>query len=144
MAFVILWLNVGDVEESITTDREVNKRGLDGRFEIHDLTFVDVACVAFQACTFDVELLKNAVLDNCDSAFLGLQYVDQHFFLHADVFLDTIKVCVVGEMGQSIAVRFRRSRSRFPGSLLEGPASRSTRRGDQRERKVPDVSRLKG
>ena len=87
MAVVVLGLDVGDVEEAVAADREVDERGLDGRLEVDDLALVDVAGIALVAGPLDVKLLEDAVLDDGDAAFLGLEHVDQHFFLHAVVFL---------------------------------------------------------
>ena len=40
---VVLGLDVGDVEEAVAADREVDERGLDGRFEVDDPALVDVS-----------------------------------------------------------------------------------------------------
>jgi hypothetical protein len=80
---IVLWLDVGDVEEAVAADREVDERGLDGRLEVDDFPFVNVPGVALVAGPLDVKLLQDAVLDDGDSALLGLEHVDQHFFLHA-------------------------------------------------------------
>src|SRR5262249_38740336 len=48
-----------------------------------DAAFVDVADVALVAGPFDVELFEYAVLEDGDATLLGLQHVDEHFFLHA-------------------------------------------------------------
>ena len=87
VAVVVLGLDVGDVEEAVAADREVDERGLDRRLEVDDLALVDVPGVALVAGPFDVQLLEDAVFDDGDPAFLGLEHVDQHFFLHAGVFL---------------------------------------------------------
>ena len=109
MALIVLRFDVGDVEETVATDGKIDESGLNGGLKVDHLALVDISGIAFVAGSFDVQLLQDAVFDDGDTALLGLEDVDQHFFLHAAVFLDTIKVCVVGEMGQSIAVRFRRS-----------------------------------
>ena len=84
---IVLGLHVGDVQEAIAADGEIDERGLDRRLEIDDLALVDVTGVALVAGALDVQLLKDAILDDGDTAFLGLEHVDQHFFLHAGVFL---------------------------------------------------------
>jgi hypothetical protein len=83
VAAVILGLDVGDVEEPVAADRKINERRLDGGFQVNNPALVNVAGVAFQAGALDVKLLKDAVLDDRDAALLGLEHVDQHFFLHA-------------------------------------------------------------
>jgi hypothetical protein len=80
---VILGLDVGDVEEAVPADREVDERGLDRRLEVDDPPLVDVPGVALVTGPLDVKLLQDAVLDDGDPALLGLEHVDQHFFLHA-------------------------------------------------------------
>jgi hypothetical protein len=87
MPVVVLGLDVGHVEKAIASDREVDERGLDRRLEVDDLPLVDIAGVALVAGPFDVELLEDAVFDDGNAAFLGLEHVDEHFFLHAGVFL---------------------------------------------------------
>ncbi len=88
MAVEILGLDVGDVEEAVAADREVNEGGLDGRLEVDDLPLIDVAGIALVTGPLDVQLLQNAVFDDGDAAFLGLEHIDQHFFLHTVSFRD--------------------------------------------------------
>jgi hypothetical protein len=76
------------VEEAVTADREVDERGLNRRLEVDDLPFVDVAGVALVTGALDVQLFEDAVLNNCDATFLGLEDIDQHFFFHAVSFWD--------------------------------------------------------
>jgi hypothetical protein len=83
VSVVILWLDIGDVEKAITADGEVDKRGLDRGLDIDDFAFVDVTGVTLVAGALDVEFLKEAVFDDCDSALLGLEHINQHFLLHA-------------------------------------------------------------
>ena len=92
LPLVVLGLDVGDVQEPVAADREVDERGLDGRLEVDDLPLIDVARVAFEARPFDVQLLEDTVLDDRDAALLGLEHVDQHFFLHAVGFRDLRRV----------------------------------------------------
>ena len=73
--------HVGDVQEAVATDGKVDESGLDGRFEVNNPAFVDVAGEAFEAGALDVEFLQNAIFDDGDPAFLGLEDVDQHLFL---------------------------------------------------------------
>jgi hypothetical protein len=87
-AIVVLRLDVRDVKEAVATDREIDEGGLYGRFEIDDLTLVDVTGVALVAGSLDVQLFEDAVLDDSDTALLGLQDIDQHFFFHAVSFQD--------------------------------------------------------
>jgi hypothetical protein len=48
------------------------------------------------AGALDVKLLENAILDDGDPAFFRLEHVDQHFFLHAVIFLKRSRVAMVG------------------------------------------------
>jgi hypothetical protein len=97
VAKIILRLDVGDVEEPVAAHREVDERRLDGRLEINDLALVDVAGVTLVARPLDVELFEDPVLDDGDTAFLGLEDVDQHFFFHA--------VSFHGERGYMVCLR---------------------------------------
>ena len=85
---VVAGLDVGDVEEAVAADGEVDEGGLDGRLDVDDPALVDVAGVALQAGPLDVELLEDAVLDDGDAALLGLEHVDQHLFLLAHASLN--------------------------------------------------------
>lgn len=87
VAVIILRFDVGDVKEAVAADREVNERGLDRRLEVDDLSFVDIPGIALETGAFDIKLLEDAIFDDGDTAFLGLEHVDEHFFLHAGVFL---------------------------------------------------------
>jgi hypothetical protein len=80
---IVLRLDVGDVEESVAAHGEVDESRLDSRLEVDDLSLINVAGVTFVAGTLDIQLLEDAVLDDGDPAFLGLQDIDQHFFFHA-------------------------------------------------------------
>ena len=88
MTTVVLRLDIRDMKEAVAADREINEGGLYGRFEIDDLTLVDVPGVALVASPLDVQFFEDAVLDDRDSALLGLQNIDQHFFFHAVSFQD--------------------------------------------------------
>src|SRR5262249_28069202 len=75
-------LHVGDMQESIPPDAEIDEGRLDARLDVDDTTLVNVTDIAFMAGTFDIQLFEDAVFDDGDSTFLGLQYVDQHLLLH--------------------------------------------------------------
>src|SRR5262249_39082336 len=75
-------LDVGDVQEAIAAHAEIDERRLDARLDVDNAALVDVADVALVAGPLDVQLLQDAVLDDGDAALLGLEHVDQHFFLH--------------------------------------------------------------
>jgi hypothetical protein len=96
MAVMVLRLDIGNMQEAIAADRKIHERGLDRRFEVHDLPLVDVSGVALMARAFEIKLFEDAVLDDGDSALLGLEHVDQHFFLHTDVFLTLSRLALVG------------------------------------------------
>jgi hypothetical protein len=109
MTIVVLGLDVRDVEEAIAADREIDESGLYGRFEIDDLALVDIPGVAFVARALDIQLLENAVFNNSNTALLGLQDIDQHFFFHAVSFRDS--------RGSRVRVRLHRS-SMEPGLFV--------------------------
>jgi hypothetical protein len=95
---VILRLDVGHMQEAVASHGKVDKRRLDRRLKIDDLSLVNVACITLETRSFDVKLLENAVFDDGDPALLRLEHVDEHLFLHAGVFL-TRSVGVVGLTG---------------------------------------------
>jgi hypothetical protein len=80
---IVLRLNVGDVQEAVAADGEVDEGGLYGRLQIDDLSLVDVPGVALVAGSLEVQLFEHAILNDGDAAFLRLEDVNQHFFLHA-------------------------------------------------------------
>src|SRR5262249_25874911 len=54
---VIGRLDVGDVQEAVAADAEVDERGLDARLDVDDAPLVDVVDVALVAGALDVQLL---------------------------------------------------------------------------------------
>jgi hypothetical protein len=80
---VVLRLHIRHVEEAVAADREVHEGGLDRRLQIDNLSFVDVPGITLVARSLDIQFLEDAVLDDRDPAFLGLQHIDQHLFFHA-------------------------------------------------------------
>jgi hypothetical protein len=84
----VLRLDVRDMQKAVAADGKVDECGLNGRFEIDDPALVNVACVALVTGSLHVKLFEDAVFNNCDPAFLRLEHVDQHFFLHAVSFQD--------------------------------------------------------
>jgi hypothetical protein len=83
MPTIILGLDVRDVQEPVAAHREIHKCGLNGRLEIDHPPLVDIPRITLVARPLDIQLLENPVFDDRDPAFLGLEYIDQHFFFHA-------------------------------------------------------------
>src|SRR5262249_23517698 len=75
-------LDVGDVQEAVAADAEIDERRLDARLDVHDPALVDVAHIALMARALHGQSLEDAVLDDGDAALFGLEQVDEHFFLH--------------------------------------------------------------
>ena len=96
MAIVVLRLDVGNVEKTVAADRKIDERRLDRGFEVHDPAFIDIPGETLVAGSFDVKLFEDAIFDDGDAAFLGLEHVDQHFFLHAVVFLAVGRMALQG------------------------------------------------
>src|SRR5207248_2241058 len=65
---VVRRVNVGDVQEAVPADAEVDERRLDARLDVDDTTLIDVADVTLLTRSFDVQLLEYAVLDDRDAA----------------------------------------------------------------------------
>src|SRR5262249_6378911 len=80
---IICGFHVRNVQETIAADAEIDERRLDARLDVDNASFVDVADVTLVAGALDVEFLQNAVLQNGNAAFLGLENVDKHFLLHS-------------------------------------------------------------
>ena len=80
---VICRLHVGDVQEAVAADAEIDERGLDAGFDVDDAALVDVADVTLVARALDVEFFEDAVFKDGDAALFGLQHIDEHFFFHA-------------------------------------------------------------
>src|SRR5581483_1654588 len=76
-------LYIGDVQKAVATDPEIHERCLDARFDVDDASLIDIADITFLTGAFDIQLFENAVFDDGNAAFLGLQDVDKHLFLHA-------------------------------------------------------------
>ena len=97
MATVVLRLDVRDVEEAVAAHREIDECGLDGRLEVDDLSFVNVAGVALVAGALDVQLFEDAVLDDRDPAFLGLKtLISISFFMRSLSRTNAVSVFVFG------------------------------------------------
>jgi hypothetical protein len=73
---VIRRLDIGDVQKPISPHAEIDKGGLDARLNVDDAAFVDVADVTLVAGPLDVEFLQDAVFQDGNPAFLGLEDVD--------------------------------------------------------------------
>jgi len=74
----VLRVEVGDVEESIFADAEVDEGGLDGGLHVGHAAFVDVADVRFGAGTLHVEFFELVPADDGDADFFALDDVDEH------------------------------------------------------------------
>ena len=66
-------LDVGDVQEAVAADAEIDERRLDARLDVDDAALVDVADVALVAGALDVQFFEHAVLEDGDAAFLRLE-----------------------------------------------------------------------
>jgi hypothetical protein len=71
-------VHVGDVQEAVTVDPDVDEGRLNPRLDVDDAPFVDVADVGADAGAFHVEFLERAVFHDGDAALLSLGNVDQH------------------------------------------------------------------
>ncbi|MCG8615781.1 MAG: hypothetical protein MI802_06150 [Desulfobacterales bacterium] len=74
-------VEVGDVEEAVSFEPEVDEGGLDGGLDVGDASAVDVSDVYVGAGAFGVELFELSVLDDGDATFLATDVVDQHVFV---------------------------------------------------------------
>jgi hypothetical protein len=74
----VLGVKVGDVEESVFADAEVDEGGLDGGLHVRHAAFVDVADVRFRARTLHIEFFKLVAADDGDADFFAFHHVDEH------------------------------------------------------------------
>ncbi|MFO0964996.1 MAG: hypothetical protein U0793_05315 [Gemmataceae bacterium] len=79
---VIGRLDVGDVQETVAADAEIDEGGLNAGLDVDDAALVDVPDIAFVAGALDVKLFEDAVLQDGDAYLLGLENVDEHFLFH--------------------------------------------------------------
>jgi hypothetical protein len=75
------------VQKPVATDAEVHEGGLDRRLDVDDASLVDIADVTFLASPFDIEFFEDTIFQNGDSAFLGLEDIDEHLFFHGNPFV---------------------------------------------------------
>jgi hypothetical protein len=75
---VILWINIGYVEEAIATDAEIDEGSLDTRLDVHDLATVDVADETFLGGAFDVKFFEGTIFQNGYADFFIGNGIDQH------------------------------------------------------------------
>ena len=81
----ILRLQVGDVQEAVLGQAEVDERRLDARLDVGHAALVDVADVRLGAGPLDEQLLEPVLVQDGDAALLALGDVDQHdAFARAD------------------------------------------------------------
>ena len=95
---VVLIFDVADVKKPVAADTEVDKGRLNAGLNVDDFALVDVADIIFGTASFDVKLFKNSVFNDCDSTFLRLEDVDQHFLFHGTAFVlsherSAVKTC---------------------------------------------------
>jgi hypothetical protein len=78
----VLGFDVTDVQEPISTDAEIDEGSLDARFDIDNLSFVDVPDPVVLAGAFGVEFFEDSILEKGNAAFFRLRNIDEHFLLH--------------------------------------------------------------
>ena len=82
----VLRVQVGDVEEAVLRQAEVNERRLDRWLDVQDVRLVDIPDVGCAADPLDVQFLQRAVLYHRNATLVPLHVVDQHFLFHASAF----------------------------------------------------------
>ena len=79
-------MEIGDMEETISSDSEIDERRLNRRFDIDDRSEIDVSDVQVFRGVLKIELFENAFFEDCNAAFLTLHVVDNYllflFLLH--------------------------------------------------------------
>lgn len=94
------------MQKAVATDAEIHKGGLDTRLDIDDAAFVDIPHIAFLAGPLNVQFFEDPIFDDGNPAFLGLQNIDEHFFLfHGRHFL---RLEVQGFVRQHLGCGIRR------------------------------------
>ena len=69
-------LDVGNVQEAVAANAEIDERSLDAWLNVDYAAFVNVADITLVTGAFHVQLFQNTVLDDGDAAFFGLQDID--------------------------------------------------------------------
>ncbi len=106
----VLGMDIGDVEESVFADAEVDESRLDGRFNICHAAFVNVADVGFGGGALHVKFFKRAFADDGDTDFFPFHNVEEHVAASEDAVFDgelvegIIDFDVFGEGGKSFGI----------------------------------------
>jgi hypothetical protein len=65
----ILWLDITNMQEPVSTDTKVDKRRLDARLQIDDPTPVDVSYKVVLAGSFGIQFLQNSIFQYRDPTY---------------------------------------------------------------------------
>ena len=84
--FVVLKFNIADVQKPVAPDAKIDECCLNTGFNIDDAALVDIADVIFEAVSFDVKFLQQAIFNDGNPTFLRLKDIHQHFFFHHSPF----------------------------------------------------------
>jgi len=71
-------MEIGDVEETVSTDPEIDEGGLNGGLNVDHGSEIDVSDMQVFRGVFEVELFENPVFEDCDSAFLTLDVINDN------------------------------------------------------------------
>ena len=84
--FVILVLDITDVQKAVAPDAKVDEHRLDARLDIDHAASVNVPDNQFLAGAFNIQLLQNSVFHDRNPALFRLDHIDQHLFFHRSPF----------------------------------------------------------
>ena len=74
----ILRLQVGDVQETVLLQPEIDERRLNARFDVGDAPLVDIAYVRGRRCALDEQLFQPPLVNHRHTALLPAGHVDEH------------------------------------------------------------------
>ena len=83
----IIAVDIVDLEKTVPFGSVIHKSGLEARFHPGDPCFIDIALDDFLCSTVDIEFFQFAVFNFGESAFFGINGIDQYFAAHTECFL---------------------------------------------------------
>ena len=82
----IAGLHITDVQETVSTNAEIDEHGLDSWLKIDNFSFVDITNEIFLAFPFYIKFLEPIIFNNRNPIFFGLRRIDKHCLFHLNSF----------------------------------------------------------
>jgi hypothetical protein len=81
--FEVTGVNIRDVQEPVSADPKINKRCLNARLDIHNLSRVNVADDVLARQPLNIQFFKNSLFNDRNAGLLGENRVNEHDLLHS-------------------------------------------------------------